>query len=89
MNGSLWIGAAALALGLSVSGTAQAYTWYSYGGHEYALTSTRAAWVTNEAEAVGLGGHLVTINDAAADHWRAARAIRGRLASCIVNPWSS
>ncbi len=89
MNGSLWIGAAALALGLSVSGTAQAYTWYSYGGHEYALTSARAGWVTNEAEAVGLGGHLVTINDAAENAWVSATFANTLLGSCTDLAWCS
>jgi hypothetical protein len=38
------------------------YTWYSSGGHEYALTLTHENWATAEAEAESLGGHLVTIN---------------------------
>jgi hypothetical protein len=60
-----------LALTLGLAGTAAAdYTWYSYGGHEYAETSVGlATWTEAEAEAVSIGGHLVTINDAAENIW--------------------
>ena len=37
-------------------------------GHAYYLLSD-TAWTTSEAEARGLGGHLVTINDAAENQW--------------------
>src|SRR5688572_15573049 len=36
--------------------------------HIYYLLSTNT-WTASEAEAVGLGGHLVTINDAAENQW--------------------
>jgi hypothetical protein len=59
-----------LALTLGLAGTAVAdYTWYSYGGHEYALTQIAESWTAAEGEAVGLGYHLVTINDAAEQTW--------------------
>ncbi|MBI9019151.1 MAG: hypothetical protein JEZ07_18020 [Phycisphaerae bacterium] len=34
----------------------------SFQGHQYGLTSSNLSWVEAEAEAVALGGHLVTIN---------------------------
>ncbi len=37
-------------------------------GHTYMLLSEEN-WTSSEAEAVALGGHLVTINDAAEDSW--------------------
>jgi len=36
--------------------------------HTYYLLSSNT-WTASEAEAVGLGGHLVTINDAAENQW--------------------
>jgi hypothetical protein len=40
----------------------------SYGGHYYYLLSP-SDWNDAEAAAVGLGGHLVTINDAPENNW--------------------
>lgn len=37
-------------------------------GHKYYLLE-QASWTTSQAEAVSLGGHLVTINDAAENEW--------------------
>ena len=37
-------------------------------GHRYYLLSSDT-WINSEAEAVALGGHLVTINDAAENQW--------------------
>lgn len=37
-------------------------------GHDYYLL-TSASWPVSEAEAITLGGHLVTINDAAENNW--------------------
>jgi len=45
------------------------YDWYSYNGHQYALTIEHNNWLGCEAEAVALGGHLVTINDPAEHQW--------------------
>src|SRR5262245_50261975 len=36
--------------------------------HLYYLLSS-STWTASEAEAIGLGGHLVTINDAAENQW--------------------
>lgn len=59
-----------------ISSQALAYTWYEYGGHSYAVTETcgensdgYGTWDECEAEAVGIGGHLVTINDAQENSW--------------------
>jgi len=38
---------------------------FTFGGHTYETTSTAESWTQAEAEAVGLGGHLVSINSAA------------------------
>ena len=45
------------------------YTWHTYNGHQYALTLCVGTWQQAEAEAVAVGGHLVTINDAAEHAW--------------------
>jgi hypothetical protein len=44
----------------------------TYNGNEYQLTSTALTWQQAEAEAVALGGHLVTINDLAEQRWLAS-----------------
>ena len=55
---------------LGLTSTTQAYTWYTYGGYEYALTDNNwESWVYAESEAVSQGGHLVTINDAVENYW--------------------
>lgn len=41
---------------------------YSYNGHSY-LLSNAGTWTEAEAQAVSLGGHLVTINDQAENDW--------------------
>ncbi|WP_017652856.1 DUF4347 domain-containing protein [Fortiea contorta] len=40
-----------------------------YNGNEYYLTIGRKTWDAAQAEAVSLGGNLVTINDAAEESW--------------------
>jgi hypothetical protein len=57
--------ASAFVIGLlcSLAVTVDAYTWYTYGGHEYALTKNYNNWSGAEAEAVSQGGHLATITD--------------------------
>lgn len=48
----------------------ETYEWFTYpaNGHRYALTDW-GPWVQCEAEAVGQGGHLVTVNDEAERDW--------------------
>ena len=59
-----------LAISLGLAGNVGAdYTWYSYGGHEYAVPYNYLTWTAAEAEAVSLGGHLASINDAAENIW--------------------
>ena len=62
----------ALVLVGGLSGSAVAYTWYSYNGHSYALTQNWESWLNAEQEAVSLGGHLATINDAGENDWLAS-----------------
>jgi hypothetical protein len=45
------------------------YDWHTYDGHWYALTLDVGTWEQAEAEAVAVGGHLVTINDEQEDDW--------------------
>lgn len=52
-----------------LASSASAHTWFSYNGHEYALTLTQTDWLANQAEAMSVGGNLVTINDAAENEW--------------------
>ena len=44
------------------------YTFATYGGHTYVLTSS-LTWTAAQSYAQGLGGELVTINDAAEQSW--------------------
>ena len=41
----------------------------SYNGNDYQLTSSAQSWEQAQAEAVSLGGNLVTINNAAEETW--------------------
>jgi Tol biopolymer transport system component len=45
------------------------YNWLSYNGHHYALTLQYGVWEQAEAEAVSVGGHLVTINNQVENYW--------------------
>ena len=45
------------------------HIWHNYNGHQYALTLNHNDWLSSESEAVGLGGHLATINDDAENQW--------------------
>ena len=46
-----------------------AYDLFEYNGHLYALTLCVGTWEECEAEALMVGGHLVTINDATENDW--------------------
>ena len=46
-----------------------AQTWYSYGGHQYALTQAHETWQEAETEALAAGGHLATVNDSEENNW--------------------
>lgn len=54
---------------LALALTANAYEWYTYNGHQYALTNGWGTWAECEAEAIAAGGHLVTVNDVAEKNW--------------------
>lgn len=60
---------AAMGLGLTMAQTASAVPVFNAAtGHYYDLVANNF-WHTAEANAVALGGHLVTINDAAEETW--------------------
>ena len=42
---------------------------WSYGGHFYVITDSSQTWANAETYAQSLGGHLVTVNDAAEQDW--------------------
>ena len=62
------VGAVLLCAGVVNAGVIHTAT---YNGHTYHLLDTDGTkwWLEAEAEAVSLGGHLVTINDAAENQW--------------------
>lgn len=69
---------------------AQAYTWYSYGGYNYALTNDWGTWSQAEQEAVNAGGHLVTIDSIGENEWlNATFAGTYSRDSQNNNPWLS
>jgi formylglycine-generating enzyme required for sulfatase activity len=59
---------AALVLAWPPSLASAAYSWETYGGHDYALTA-HGTWAQAEWEAVAAGGHLATVNDANENAW--------------------
>ena len=67
---------AAVVLGISAAllcpGAQAQHVWHEYHGHQYALSLSQKPWLENEAEAVGAGGHLVTINGADENAWLAS-----------------
>jgi hypothetical protein len=79
----------AATLFLSAAGTTQAYTWYSYDGHEYALTSEWSTWTGAQSEAALAGASLVTIETSAENAWLTSRFhdTYGRPYS-VQNPYS-
>jgi hypothetical protein len=79
-----------IAITLLALGTAgAAYTWHTYGGHNYALTGSQQPWIANEAEAVQAGGHLVTINDAAENAWLTSTFANTYCVGYEGNPWGA
>ena len=75
MFGKCFAGLLGLSLGCAGALQAKAgyvysdYSWKTYKGHEYAITFEYNKWTDAEAEAVAVGGHLATINDAAENAW--------------------
>jgi hypothetical protein len=55
-------------LGLALPSQAAVIHTASFNGHTYYLLDNKT-WLNQEAEAVTLGGHIVTINDAAENTW--------------------
>jgi len=47
---------------------AKVESYWVYGGHRY-LATAKTSWSAAEAYAQSLGGHLVTVDDAAEDQW--------------------
>ena len=68
MNGFVRFVATSILLSYVADVQAQ-YDWSYYGGNAYALTLEMGDWDACEAEAVAVGGHLVTINDADENAW--------------------
>lgn len=56
-------------LAIAGSITVAGRNWTEYNNHWYSKTNNFASWNQAEAEAVSVGGHLVTINDAAENAW--------------------
>jgi hypothetical protein len=57
--------ATASILALTVSWLASTTRAIEYNGHLYFLTPDRTSWELAEADAIAIGGHLITINDPA------------------------
>jgi Lectin C-type domain len=56
---------------VALGSSSRAGTWYTNpaNGHKYTLTSAPMSWNQAEAEAVGLHGHLITIDSSAEENW--------------------
>jgi hypothetical protein len=69
IRGPVWLLVSGVLICLFVTAVAStasaAYTWVSYGGHEYALTQNYGTWEQCESEAESVGGYLAVITDAA------------------------
>src|ERR1039458_7769827 len=54
---------------LTLNSAKAALSWYTWGGHSFALTLNNGTWAQNEAEAEADGGYLATISSAAENTW--------------------
>jgi len=79
--------AAIFCLSLAMVSSAHAYTWYSYGGNQYALTTGYESWGTAEAEAVSQGGHLATLTDSAQVAYLTSQFANVFAEGYGTNPW--
>lgn len=67
---NLSVAAATVLMSLSVGTAAQAFTFTNpTTGNQYFLTTAPSSWTEAQAEAVAVGGNLVTINDAEKQKW--------------------
>jgi hypothetical protein len=72
---------------LSATSTSWAYTWYSYNGHEYALTSEWSTWAGAKSEAITAGANLVTVETSEENAWLTAQFHDTYGRDNIGNPW--
>jgi len=71
MKTRLFAGMVVVFIAMAIATSAIAYQWFSYGGHQYALTEDFGTWEQSEAEAVAAGGHLANINNEGENGWLA------------------
>jgi hypothetical protein len=55
--------------GLESEAEAVPYSWFTFNGHEYSLTSQWQSWDENQNEAVSQGGYLAVINSNEENTW--------------------